>query len=251
MRFHALVAAAVTAPLLILSAACGGSEGGKDDPKAPGVGSTADATGGASGSGSVRNGEVADSTKGYKLVAPESVDAYTKSSPGTTPGAKEAKDLGVDNAQTVSGVYNASGTDPAKVGGTRLTFYGYYGEIADPAKALDAYLATAADKGLKGSGKTPGIDIKPSGNATIMKPAGLEGALMKCQDMQVTRSKVDGAPNDGADFRFVVCAWSDYSTLGGADVVGLAQMKTGGNGASQDEVAALTVKLYDTARQKA
>ncbi|WTW96798.1 hypothetical protein OG216_27080 [Streptomycetaceae bacterium NBC_01309] len=260
MHFRARFAAAVVLPpLLLVTAACGGSEDGKEDPKADakatsGVGSTAGATAGASGDSGASNSEVADSTKGYKLVAPESVDAYTKSSPGGTPGAKEAQDLGVDNAQTVSGAYNAPSTDPddrTKVGGTRLNFYGYYGEIADPAKALDTYLANVGNKGLKGTGKPQGMEIQPVGSAKAVKPADFAGALMKCQDMKVTSSNVDGAPKDGADFQFTVCAWSDYSTLGAADVVGLAQMRLGGEGPSQDEVVALTVKLYNTARQKA
>ncbi|MEU8137209.1 hypothetical protein [Streptodolium elevatio] len=260
MHVRARFAAAVLAPLLLATAACGGSEDGKEEAKAtPGAGGTAGATAGASGdsgagNSGVGNSEVADDTKGYKLVAPESIDAYTKSSPGNTPGAKEAQDLGVDNAQTVSGIYNAPSTDPAdrtKVGGTRLTFYGYYGEVADPAKALDNYLATAGNKGLKGTGKPQGMEIQPAGSAKTVKPAGFEGALMKCQDMQVTRTKVAGAPDEGADFRFTVCAWSDHSTLGAADVVGLAQMRIGGEGPTQDEVAALTAKLYNAARQKA
>ncbi|WP_331772306.1 hypothetical protein OG948_53220 (plasmid) [Embleya sp. NBC_00888] len=254
MRFRARLAAAVV-PLLVVTAACGGSEDEKEDAKAPGVGATADATpAGASGGGSVGSDAIAAGTKGHKLVVPASVDAYTKSGPGSTPGEKEGEGLGVDNAQAVSGVYNAPGTDPgnrAKVGGTRLTFDGFSGEIADPAKALDKYLADVGNKGLKGTGKAQGIEIQPDGRARTVKPAGFAGALMKCQDMKVTHGTGDAAPKNVADFRFPVCAWADYSTLGGVNVVGLAQMTIGGEGASQDEVAALTVKLYHTARQKA
>lgn len=250
MLLRARIAAVVVPPLLALTAGCGGS----DDAKAPGVGGPTGATSGPSSSSSAGGGAIADSTKGYKLIVPESVDAYTKSSPGAAPGDKEAAVLGIAQAQPVSGVYNAPSTDPgdpAKVGGTRLTFDGFYGEIADPAKALDTYLANVGNKGLKGTGKAPGIDIQPVGTARTVKPAGFEGALMKCQDMKVTRSKGDGSAKGGADFQFPVCAWSDYSTLGGVNVVGLAQMTNGGDGASQDEAAALAAKLYNTARQKA
>ncbi|MFI6583073.1 hypothetical protein [Embleya sp. NPDC050493] len=253
MRLRARLAAAVI-PLLVATAACGGSEDGKDDAKAPSVGGTADATTGTSGGGPVGSGAIDTGTKGYKLVVPESVDAYTKSSPGSTPGTQEAESLGVGGARTVSGVYNAPAADPddpALFGGTRLTFEGFSGEIADPAKALDTYLANVGNKGLKGTGKAQGMEIQPVASARTVKPAGFEGALMKCQDMQVTRNKGDGAPKSVADFRFPVCAWADYSTLGGANVVGLAQMTKGGEGASQDEVAALIAKLYNTARQKA
>ncbi|MFF5705626.1 hypothetical protein ACFY7H_24515 [Streptomyces sp. NPDC012794] len=48
-----------------------------------------------------------------------------------------------------------------------------------------------------------------------------------------------------------VCAWSDYSTLAGANVFELTQAMTGGTGASREEVAALTAELYRTARKKA
>lgn len=254
MRIRARFTAAVV-PLLVVTAACGGSEDNKEDAKVPGVGSTADAPpAGASGGGSVSSGAIAAGTKGYRLVLPASVDAYTRSGPGSTPGEQEGERLGVDNAQAVSGVYNAPGTDPgnsARVGGTRLTFDGFSGEIADPAKALDTYLADVGKKGLKGTGKVQGIDIQPVASARTVKPAGFEGALMKCREMKFTQSQGDGAPKNGADFRYPVCAWADYSTLGGVNVVGLAQMTIGGEGASQDEVAALTVKLYHTARQKA
>ncbi|MYS85332.1 hypothetical protein [Embleya scabrispora] len=253
MRFRARFAAAVI-PLLVVTAACGGSEDEKDDAKAPGVGGAADATIGASGGGSVSSGDISADTRGHTLVVPESVDAYTKSGPGTTPGEKEGEGLGVANARAVSGVYNAPGTDPgnpAKIGGTRLTFNGFSGEIADPAEALDKYLADVGNKGLKGTGKAQGMEIRPVASARTVKPAGFEGALMKCQDMKVTHSRDDGTPKNGADFRFPVCAWADYSTLGGANVVVLAEMTIGGNGVPQDEVAALTARLYTTARHKA
>ncbi|MGW6410250.1 hypothetical protein ACWF95_24095 [Streptomyces vinaceus] len=207
------------------------------------------------------NSEVVDSTKGYALVAPASVEAYKKSGPGNAPGEmnaeqkKESAGLGVNNARAVSGIYNAESTDtgdPAKVGGRRLTFDGLYGEITDPATALENYFAGVAKKGLKGDGKSRGLVLRRVGSATAVKPAGFEGALMKCQDVQVTRDSSDGAPKTGeADFRFPVCAWSDYSTLGGVNVIDLAQPKTGGSGPSQEEVAALTVKLYAAARRKA
>ncbi|MFE3204481.1 hypothetical protein [Embleya sp. NPDC059237] len=253
MPFRARFAAAFVPPLLVMTAACGGSDDKKDGAKAPDAGSTAGVTTGAPGGGSVSGGAVAAGTKGYKLVVPESIDAYTKSSSGTTPGAKEAEELGIKNAQTVSGVYNAPDPDPdnrARLGGTRLTFHGFHGEITDPAKALDTYLANVGNKGMKGGGKAPGTDIQPIAGAKTVKPAGFEGALMKCQVMQFTYSKSDAATKALADFRFPVCAWADYATLGGVDVAVLTEMKTGGEGISPDEAAALTAKLYNLARQK-
>ncbi|MCF2526962.1 hypothetical protein [Yinghuangia soli] len=259
MRFRARFATAAVIPaLLAATAACGGSEDGQDGKdrgaQAPGSISTAGApsgTGPGNGSPAGGNSGIADSTRNHKIVVPDAIEPYTKSSTGSTPGQKEAEGLGVANAQTVSGVYNAPGTDPAKVGGTRLTFDGFYGEIADPAKALDGYLAGIANKGLKGDAKTPGVEVQPVGTAKTVKPAGFDGALMKCQDMKVVRTPGAEMPKDVAEFQFPVCAWADYSTLGGARVVGLAQMRTGGDGVSQDEVAALTAKLYKAARQKA
>ncbi|MEU9143919.1 hypothetical protein [Streptomyces sp. NPDC048349] len=209
----------------------------------------------------VGNGDVTVDSKGYTLVAPESVDAYKKSSPGSAPAElnagqrKEAAGVGVNNAQAVSGIYNAVSTDPddpAKVGGKRLTFDGLYGDIPDPATALDNYFANVTKKGFKGDGKARGLTMERLGSPRAMKPAGFEGALMKCQDVKVTHDKDAGAPKGGAaEFQFPVCAWSDYSTLGGANVFELAQAKTGGKGASQEEVAALTAELYKTARKKA
>ncbi|MGW6708799.1 hypothetical protein ACWGDE_28465 [Streptomyces sp. NPDC054956] len=211
--------------------------------------------------GSVGSSEISGSTKGYKLVAPESVGAYEKSSPGSAPGElnaeqkKEAQALGVNNAQAVSGIYNADSTDPgdpAKVGGRRLIFDGLYGDIADPSMALDKYFANVGNKGPKGDGKRKGVEMQLVGKARVVKPAGFEGALMKCQDVKVAHAKGDGTSKSvDADYQIPVCAWSDHSTVAGTNVFELAQAKTGGQGASQDEVAALTAELYRTARRKA
>ncbi|MEU9233903.1 hypothetical protein [Streptomyces subrutilus] len=208
----------------------------------------------------VSNSGVTVHSKGYELVAPESVDAYQKSSPGSAPGKlnaeqqKEAERLGVGNARAVSGIYNAPNPDsgePAKVGGRRLSFDGLYGDIADPATALDKYLANVGERGFKGDGKKRGLVMEPVGSAVVVKPAGFEGALMKCQDVKVAGDKGAASPKGGeADFRIPVCAWADYSTLGGANVFELAQPVTGGPGASREEVAALTAELYRTARRK-
>lgn len=217
--------------------------------------------GGDGGGDRARNSEITGSTKGFRLVSPDSVDAYKKTSPGNTPGElnaeqkKAAEDLGVSNARAASGIYNAESTDfsdPAKVGGRRLSFDGLYGEIADPAKALDNYFANVTKKGFKGDGKARGLELQRVGSARVVKPADFKGALMKCQDVKVTRDKSAGAPKSGdKDFQFPVCAWSDYSTLGGVNVFELAQSATGGPGASQDEVAELTAQLYKAARRKA
>ncbi|MEW2135589.1 hypothetical protein AB0892_03100 [Streptomyces sp. NPDC005409] len=212
----------------------------------------------AGGSDGADNSEVSADSKGYQLVAPESVDAYKKTGQGSAPAElnaeqkKEAADAGVNNARTVSGLYNAAGTDPAKVGGRRLSFDGLYGDIADPATALDHYFAHVTKKGFKGDGKARGLTMERIGSPRAVKPAGFEGALMKGQDVKVTRDKEAGAPKDGAaEFQFPVCAWSDYSTLAGVNVFELTQSMTGGKGASQEEVAALAAELYKTARRKA
>ncbi|MEU1506911.1 hypothetical protein [Kitasatospora sp. NPDC005748] len=211
--------------------------------------------------GGAGHGDVTADSKGYTLVAPESVDAYKKSGPASAPGEltaeqkKEAAGGGVNNAQAVSGVYNAASTDPgdpAKVGGKRLIFDGLYGDIPDPATALDHYFANITKKGLKGDGKARGLKLERLGEPRAVKPDGFEGALMKCQDVKVTPDKNADAPKGGpAEFRFPVCAWADYSTLGGVNVVELAQAMNGGKGVSQEEVAALTAELYKTARRKA
>ncbi|AXE25434.1 hypothetical protein C0216_20055 [Streptomyces globosus] len=208
----------------------------------------------------VSNSGVAVHSKGYELVAPASVGAFTKSSPGSAPAElnaeqqKGAERIGVRNARAVSGIYNGPGPeagDPGKVGGRRLSFDGLYGDIADPAAALDRYLAQVGEKGFKGDGKKRGLVMEPAGSATAVEPAGFEGALMKCQDMKVIHHTSAGSPKESAaDFRVPVCAWADYSTLGGANVFELAQAVTGGEGASREEAAAVTAELFRTARRK-
>ncbi|MEU1132743.1 hypothetical protein ABZ383_23265 [Streptomyces sp. NPDC005900] len=209
---------------------------------------------------SANNSAVSESTKGYTLVAPESVDDYRKTGPGTTSGEltaeqkSKAEDLGVSNPQGASGIYNAPSTDPddlTKTGGKRLTFDGLYGDIDNPAEALDNYFAGLDEKSPKGGAKVKGIQLRPVGNPETVRPTGFKGALMKCQDVKVTFDKgASPAGNAAKEYQFPVCAWSDYSTLGGANVFALAQSMTGGKAASQNEVAALTAKLYKTARQK-
>ncbi|MGW8777103.1 hypothetical protein ACWGNM_03405 [Streptomyces sp. NPDC055796] len=248
-RKAGLIVSGVVVALAVIAGGAYFAFGGDADDDGGGIGDSAS------------NSEISDGTKGYTLVAPASVEAYKKSGPGNTPGElsaeqrKEAESRGVSNARAASGIYNAESTDaddPAKVGGRRLTFDGLYGEIADPARALDDYFANVAKKGLKGDGKPRGLVMQRVGSPRAVKPAGFEGALMKCQDVKVTHDKGVDAPKSGAaDFQFPVCAWADRSTLGGVNVIDLAQPMTGGSGPSQEEVAALTVKLYKAARQKA
>ncbi|MEU1074794.1 MULTISPECIES: hypothetical protein [unclassified Streptomyces] len=195
------------------------------------------------------NGDVSASTKGYKLVAPESVGEYKSS--GSSSGEKtmsekdkkEAEGRGIKDPAQVSKTYKVA-SDPANpFGGKMLIFAGFYGEVSDPAESLDATFARLAkgDDDKKSDTKTELV-----GSRTTVKPAGFSGALMKCQNAKITSTK------NSKTAEIPICVWSDYSTVGVVEAVDMAAVlgKGGGTVMPTDQVADLAAKLYNTARVK-
>lgn len=97
------------------------------------------------------------------------------------------------------------------------------------------------DEGAKGS---------LVGSPKNVTPAGFEGALMKCQNMNIPNEEADGKPENGPkEMIMPVCVWADYSTVAaviGFDIGGAMTNKP----MTQDETAALAAKLYNTSRTK-
>ncbi|MGW1464127.1 hypothetical protein ACWCPT_07220 [Streptomyces sp. NPDC002308] len=199
------------------------------------------------------NSDVADSTKGYKITPPASVGDYKQDTTDAKPGAPmtgkdktDAEAIGIKNPSQVSTTYVSGDLEKNPLTTKMLLLEGSWGEIADPAKVIDASFASAAKKAELGSSDGGSL----VGSPKEVKPAGFKGALMKCQDAKMINDKADGtAANGPKEMTMPVCVWADYSTVGiviGFDVGGAMTNKP----MSQDEAAALAAKLYNTARTK-
>nr|WTB31237.1 hypothetical protein OG781_18635 [Streptomyces sp. NBC_00830] len=203
--------------------------------------------------GGASNSDVADSTKGYKLTPAASVDEYKKQSTGSTPstpmtGASKTKaeEMGVTKPQQIVTQYSM-GSEQNELTLKSLTFQGVWGEVADPAKVIDNSFTNNENDMKKNN---TGMEYSLVGSPKAVTPSGFKGALMKCQDMKVTNSKGDGTAKGGPkEFTLPICVWADYSTVGVVTGVDVALSMTG-KGMSQDDVAALTAKLYNTSRTK-
>ncbi|WP_411079040.1 hypothetical protein [Streptomyces sp. cmx-18-6] len=205
-------------------------------------------SGGDSGSGAV-----AASTKGYKLTPAASVDDYkqdpAKKKPETPLAGEEkakAEAMGVKNSHDVSAEYMSGDIKKNPLTTKLLMLTGTWGEIEDPEKVIDGSFKNA-EKEAAMSKDSEGTLV---GSPKAVKPAGFEGALMKCQDVKVVNEKADGTVQNGPkEMTLPVCIWADHSTLGvvfGLDIGGAMTNKS----MTQDEVAALAAKLYDTSRTK-
>lgn len=199
------------------------------------------------------NGEVSASTKGYKIVPPASVNDFqkpAKAGPEKKMDDKEKKEveaIGIKNPVKVTQDYEIS--DKAKpLESKQLSFSSFSGEIADPAKTLDA--AFAMFKASSMEGKNKDADVQFIGSPETFKPAGFSGALMKCQEMKIISKKPSTNPLEPKEITFPVCIWTDYSTMGLTMTVDISKVMTGGKGYTLAQTAELNGKLYNTARTK-
>jgi hypothetical protein len=124
---------------------------------------------------------------------------------------------------------------------------GIWGEVTDPAKVIDGAFRNAELEMAKGEDSE---NVSLVGSPEAVKPAGFEGALMKCQNMKIINEDADGTAAKGPEEMIMpVCVWADYSTVSaviGFDIGGAMTNKP----MSQDETAALAAKLYNTSRTK-
>ncbi|OEJ31992.1 hypothetical protein [Streptomyces subrutilus] len=193
-------------------------------------------------------GAISADTKGYKLVAPESVDDFKKDpkykdKEFTDKDKKEAEAAGIKNPTQVGMNYQAG--DPKNpLSAKGLNFSGVYGEIADPEKAVDGYFAKARMEAAK-DGKS---EVQLVGSPKEMSPANFKGAVMKCQDIKFTSKDTSTKGPKEATLPF--CVWADYSTLSMVSASDLASILAGKPGYTQEQAAELAAKLYNTARVK-
>ncbi|MEU3912694.1 MULTISPECIES: hypothetical protein [unclassified Streptomyces] len=195
-------------------------------------------------------GSVSDATKGYKLVAPDSVGEFQKNpeykeQPISDKDKREAEAAGIKNPTQVGMSYKAG--DPKNPLTTKgLTFSGLYGDIADPEKSVDGYFAlfkvNAAQKNDKAT-------VELVGSPKSITPSGFKGAVLKCQEIKYI-PKDPTATKGIKEFAAPLCIWGDYSTLAVVTASDAASIMAGKPGYTLEQDADLAAKLYNTARVK-
>ncbi|MFH7595000.1 hypothetical protein WDV06_07800 [Streptomyces racemochromogenes] len=194
-------------------------------------------------------GSVSEATKGYKLVAPASVNEFQKDpkyqeKPLTDKDRQEVEAIGIKNP-TRTGMDYAAGDMANPLTRKGLGFQGIYGDIADPEKAVDAYFATAKLKASED--KSAAVEL--IGSPKAMTPSGFKGAVMKCQEMKFD-FKTSTNPKMPKQMTVPICIWGDYSTLGMTSASDVASIMAGKPGYTLEQTADLAAKLYNTARVK-
>ncbi|QHY95479.1 hypothetical protein SSPS47_10145 [Streptomyces sp. S4.7] len=185
----------------------------------------------------------------HKLITPATVigGEYKKGEGEGDAGGMTKDDLrnaekwGVTNPKDVSAAYEA-GSEDNPLAQKLIQFGGVYGEVDDPEKAVDAmfnYLKSEAAK--EEGGDTPTFE----GDAESFEPAGLDGAILKCQSGKMTLPEGEGP----SEMNFPICIWGDHSTLGFTMPIDMATALTG-KGGSLDDAAATTAKLRNDVRVK-
>ncbi|MGW1187267.1 hypothetical protein [Streptomyces sp. NPDC002559] len=204
-------------------------------------------------SGGPDNGDVADSTRGYKLTPAASVDDYKKdgngdgkAGPMTGKDKTETEAMGIKSPNEAGAEYASGDIEKNPLTAKMLMLKGVWGEIEDPAKTLDAAFMSAKME----MAKKEDNDVTLLGSPEAIEPAGFKGALMKCQTLKTVNKKADGTAQNGPkEILTPVCIWADYSTVGivfGIDIGAAMTNKA----MPTEDVAALAAKLYNTSRVK-
>ncbi|MFE5885149.1 hypothetical protein [Streptomyces hydrogenans] len=187
----------------------------------------------------------------HKLVTPETVLTEYKKDAASGGGSndddlvKDAAKYGVKNPKEVNGSWKVE--DKANpLAGKMLQFGGVYGEIEDPEKTVDAIFANMkaeaeAEKDEKEKGELVG-------EPKAYTPEGLDGAVLKCQEVKAPTGAESGGLGP-KEVSMPVCVWGDHSTIGYVMHFNLADLMTGKSGTSE-EVAAIAAKLRKEVRVK-
>ncbi|PRH77992.1 hypothetical protein C6N75_17350 [Streptomyces solincola] len=159
---------------------------------------------------------------------------------------KNAEQWGVKDAKDVSANYQA-GDESNPLAGKLITFGGVYGQIEDPEKVVDGFFAFMKTKAATESDDD--MKMTFAGEPEEYKPAGFEGAVLKCQQGKGTPK--DGASGQGPkEINLTLCAWGDHSTM--AMVMPLTMADVLAGKASTPEAAAeIAAKLRKEVRVKA
>ncbi|MGW6062493.1 hypothetical protein [Streptomyces sp. NPDC055189] len=239
----------IAAVVAVVAVAVGGYFvlAGGDDENGGKKGGSSSAAGG--GSGIKDDGP-------HKLTTPATVlSTYKKddsSSGGGAAGGMTSGDLaeaekhGVKNAKDVQAAYQ-SGDESNPLTVKALNFGGVYGEIKDPETVVDAMFSEMQ----KSSNNSDSKDVTLVGQPKEYKPAGLNGAILKCQEMKVDlgSSGSTGSTSGPSEMSTATCLWGDYSTVGFLVNVDAASALSG-KSADLDEAAETTAKFREEVRVK-
>ncbi|MEU1194684.1 hypothetical protein ABZ446_00475 [Streptomyces sp. NPDC005813] len=186
----------------------------------------------------------------HKLTTPATVinGEYKKSDKSDDTGGmtksdlKDAEGWGVQNPKDVSAAYQ-SGDESNPLAMKQISFGGVYGTIDDPEKAVDNMFAD-----MKKNQEKEGTDEgELVGSPKAYEPSGLDGAVLKCQEVKVKNDKSSsGGPSE---FTMPVCIWGDHSTLGFVMPIDIASMMAG-KGSTPEAAADIATKLRKDVRVK-
>ncbi|MEV2249650.1 hypothetical protein AB0I94_03670 [Streptomyces sp. NPDC050147] len=239
----------IAAVVAVVAVAVGGYFvlAGGDDDKGKGGGSSDVAGGGGGDTGIKDDGP-------HKLITPATVlSEYKKGQEGagesgmTSEDVKQAEKHGVKNATDVAAQYQAGDKDNP-LSQKILQFNGVYGDIADPEKVVDAMFGEA-EKNAEESDSS-GESMTLVGTPKTYTPAGLDGAVMKCQEMKFNLGSSTGTSSAGpSNMSMATCIWGDKSTLGVVITTDVANAMAG-RSADLDEAAEKSAKFRKEVRVK-
>jgi len=196
------------------------------------------------GSGS-DSGSVKNDGKHYKLTTPATVaTSYTKSSDSDASDGfddsdiAKLKSLGMSNPTQVAASY----TSGSELTGKMLQFSGAWGTVADPQKVVDGMFADLAQQAKTDGTDSDGSKTELVGSPEKVQPAGLDDAVMECQNTKYT----DGTSS--TTFTTPICLWADYSTVGYTLPFDLTTVSAGGDGMPITDAAALTAQVRKDTR---
>ncbi|WP_030345086.1 hypothetical protein [Streptomyces sp. NRRL S-1022] len=184
----------------------------------------------------------------HKLTTPATVLSEYKKKDGkgdtlSETDLKDAEKWGVHDPKDVSAEYK-SGDQDNPLSQKGINFGGVYGTIDDPEKAVDAMFAYFKSESQK-SGDSEDFALK--GEPKAYEPAGLDGAVLKCQQASAPTGASSGGPKQ---VTMTLCVWGDHSTLGLVMPMDIANLAAG---RSSDPAAdaELTAKFRAEVRVKA
>ncbi|WP_308407828.1 hypothetical protein [Streptomyces somaliensis] len=195
---------------------------------------------------------MADDTRGYKITPAASIGDYRKDG-ADRPVKLDAKmtanatAMGIKNPQMVVANYK-SGGGSGTTASRNMSLNGTWGEIADPAKAIDMGFANYTRKENTQFGGA--FELQPVGSPEGKTPAGFEGALMKCQYLKLINPNGDGSVEKGPkEARIPTCIWADYSTYGVVNTIDMFAAAAG-QAPTLDQTAELAAQHYRDSRSK-
>ncbi|WP_447037427.1 hypothetical protein [Streptomyces sp. DSM 118878] len=245
----------IASVVVVAAAAVGGyfAFAGGDDDK----GGKKDGSSNVAGGGGDDGGGVKDDGP-HKLTTPETVLVDYKKEPGGGSSSSgidldKAEAAGVKNAKDVSAQYK-SGGDDNPMAQKIVSFGGVYGDIDDPEDVVDKMFANAEKKQQEGATANGG-KVTLVGSPKEYTPSGLDGAVLKCQEMKVDIG--GGAGTTGTttgssapkNMSASTCIWGDHSTIGyvvGTDVASALS----GTSVDLDEAATTSAKFRTDVRVK-